>query len=450
MSPSSYAELVRELFPRLTGGIRWGTDRVERILSAVGDPHRRFRSLHVGGTNGKGSTAAFLAAVLEETGRRIGLYTSPHLCTFRERIRIAGEPIGEAALLEAAHALWPAIMREGASFFEATTAIAFQAFAEAGVEVAVVEVGLGGRLDATNVIVPEVVALTNVALDHAEYLGEELEAVAAEKAGIIKPDVPVVTTATDPVVLEVFRRRAAEVGAPLDEVAGGELEANGGVVPGSVQVETKGTAFRVRTDEWGELELRTRLVGVHQAQNAALALRALERLSDELRPDRDAVVRGIARARLDGRMQIERREGGTWVFDVAHNPAGVEALIGTLGRLRLPEPLVFVVGVLGDKDWAAMVPPLRELADFVVLTSPASAPEERRWEPETVRDRLGGEGIEVVAELEQALERARAMAAGGTVVVTGSFHTVGDALLALGLASFECDDEALPGLASGA
>ena len=177
MSDLTYRELVSELFPRLTGGIRWGTDKTARLLASVGDPQRRFRSVHIGGTNGKGSVSATIASVLGAAGHRTGLYTSPHLCTFRERIQIQGEPISETALVDAARRLWPAVRREEPSFFEATTAIAFLAFAEAGVEIAAVEVGLGGRLDATNVVEPEVAVITNIARDHAEYLGETLEAI---------------------------------------------------------------------------------------------------------------------------------------------------------------------------------------------------------------------------------------------------------------------------------
>lgn len=215
MTRLTYAALVRELFPRLTGGIRWGLERTERLLGEVGDPHRRFASIHVGGTNGKGSVAAMAASVLGAAGLRTGLYTSPHLCAFRERIQVEGQPVSEAALLASAERLWPGIQCEGASFFEAATAIAFLALAEADVDIAVVEVGLGGRLDATNVIVPEVAMLTNVSLDHMQLLGSSLEAVAREKAGIVKPGVHVVTAERDPVPLGVIRDRARALDAPL-------------------------------------------------------------------------------------------------------------------------------------------------------------------------------------------------------------------------------------------
>src|SRR5215218_5504524 len=205
------------LFSRPTGGIRWGLERTGELLAEVGDPHRTFRSLHVAGTNGKGSVSALCDAALRaaDTPRRIGLYTSPHLVSFDERIRIDGRPVDRELLLACEARLRPAIERTGATFFEATTAIAFLCFAEAGVDLAVVEVGLGGRLDSTNVITPLASAITNIARDHTEYLGDSIEEIAFEKAGILKPGVPAVTGETAPGALAVLQRRAEEVGAPL-------------------------------------------------------------------------------------------------------------------------------------------------------------------------------------------------------------------------------------------
>src|SRR5690606_11797818 len=194
-----------------------------------------YRTLHVGGTNGKGSVAATLASVLQRTGAVVGLYTSPHLCTFRERIQAGAVPLGQGQLVAGGCRLWPHIRREEPSFFEATTALAFLALADAGVEVAAVEVGLGGRLDATNVVRPDIVALTNVALDHAQYLGETIAAVAREKAGIIKPGVPVVTAEPAGEAREIFRRRAAELDAPLTVLEVGEAR--------DVHVSAEGTRF---------------------------------------------------------------------------------------------------------------------------------------------------------------------------------------------------------------
>lgn len=422
MSSPTYEELVAELFPRLTGGIRWGLERTRRMLSGVGDPHRAFRVLHVGGTNGKGSVAAHMESVLRQDGRRVGLYTSPHLCTFRERVRIAGAAIDEAALLSAAHRLWPAVRREEPSFFEATTAIAFLALAEAGVDIAVVEVGLGGRLDATNVVSPDVVALTNVSLDHVQLLGPTLRDIAREKAGIIKPGAPVVTAETGADALAEFRAAAGAAGVAL-EVLGDSAVTD-------VDVSIGGTSF---TMQGAGARLWTRLVGSHQARNAALAVRALALLPDA--PSLAAVQAGLAAVRWPGRLQVERLAGTTWAFDVAHNVAGVESLVAAARAVALPRPITAVVGVLGDKDWHGMLSPLCDLADRVVLTEPPTAPAERRWNPDDVlRQVTCGNGT-VTTDLLQALRDAAADArrTGGSVIVTGSFHTVGDALAVLGL-----------------
>ncbi len=432
MSPATYQDLIRELFPRLTGGIRWGLERTERLLASVGDPHRAFRTIHVGGTNGKGSVSATIAAVLRRCdGGPIGLYTSPHLCTFRERIQIEGEPVSEAALLSAATRLWPAVEAERPSFFEATTALAFLVLAEAGVSAAVVEVGLGGRLDATNVIAPAVVALTNVAMDHAQYLGETPLAVAGEKAGIIKPGVPVVTAEPPGPVRALFQARAAQLGAPFEAVERESLR--------EVVVTEQGTRFQVETSAWGPLSLATPLAGEHQAMNAALAVRALERLPEPLRPRRDAVLAGVPDVYWPGRLQVEIIEGRHWVFDVAHNTAGVQALVSTLDALAPPRPLVLVVGILGDKEWGSMLPPLFAAADHVVLTDPPSAPAERRWDAAAALAAVAAPAAEVVPDFASALARARGRAGTGSVLVTGSFHTVGDALALLGRAPYGSD-----------
>lgn len=423
MAELTYTELVGRLFPRLTGGIRWGLERTTVLLDQAGQPHRRFDSIHVGGTNGKGSVAATLANVLTEAGLRTGLYSSPHLCGFRERVRIDGVPIDEQALLAAAVPLWPAIERSGASFFEATTVLAFAALARAEVDVAVVEVGLGGRLDATNVITPRLAIITNIAFDHADYLGDTIDAIAREKAGIIKPDVPLLTAETSADILEIFERRAAEVGASVSRLAGVE----------GLGIDLRGSRFRIDTGRWGTLELSTPLIGEHQIRNAALAVRAADSLANAFGIEEGAIRAGLAGVRWPGRIQIERIRDCTWILDVAHNEAGVKALVETLQSLDPPHPRALLVGILGDKDWARMLPPLFEFADQVVLTVPPTAPPGRVWDPDAVLSRVPTARAQVVREFSQALEATAAYAAGGgTVLITGSFHTVGDALSRLG------------------
>jgi dihydrofolate synthase/folylpolyglutamate synthase len=243
--------------------------------------------------------------------------------------------------------------------------------------------------------------------------------------------VPVLTAEQDAGILELFRATARARGAPftaLDPVS--DLH--------HLAISRTGTDFTFETRSWGALRLHTPLVGRHQALNAALAVEALEHLPERLRPDADAVRRGVASVRWPGRDQIEVVGDVTWLLDVAHNPAGVLSLVDVLDRLDFPRPLVALVGVLGDKDWRAMLPPLFRRVDLGVLTQPASAPPERRWDPrealEVVSTGAGGPLCTLVAEPDLALafERARGFARGGTVVVTGSVHTVGNALQLLG------------------
>jgi dihydrofolate synthase/folylpolyglutamate synthase len=427
LSVESYDQLIEALFPRLTGGIRWGLGRTRRMLASVGNPHRTFRSLHVGGTNGKGSVAATLESVLRAAGHRTGLYTSPHLCTFRERIGIAGRPIDEEALLAAARKLWPAVEALRPSFFEATTAMALLALAEAGVDVAVIEVGLGGRLDATNVITPEIAIVTNVALDHVQFLGPTLASVAAEKGGIFKRGVPALTAETAPESLAVLHAAAVRAGTTLDVLW-----------PDAVSImsnDMQGTRFRVRGTSWNDVEIHTPLLGAHQAVNSALAVAALDRLPVDLRPDREILLQGIAAVDWPGRLQVEHARDRTWVFDVAHNVAGVQALSSALAILPLPAPRILLVGVLGDKDWRNMLRPLYAVADGAVLTRPPTAPVERAWDPDTVLAEVPDPGAEATPDFTVAMDiAARRAGPGGTIIVTGSFHTVGDALAALGRA----------------
>ncbi|HET6762815.1 MAG TPA: folylpolyglutamate synthase/dihydrofolate synthase family protein, partial [Longimicrobiaceae bacterium] len=419
------------LFDRPAGGIRWGLERTEALLAGADHPHRRFRSIHIAGTNGKGSVSAFCESALRAArpDRLTGLYTSPHLVSFAERIRIGGRPVGRELLLACEARLRPAIEASGATFFEATTAIAFLCFAEAGVDTAVIEVGLGGRLDSTNVIDPLACAVTNVALDHVEYLGDSVAAIAAEKAGIFKRGVPAITAERDPESLAVLRRVAAAAGAPLT------LLDDAARIDG-VAVDLEGTRFRMESQRWGTHELRIGLIGEHQARNAALAAELLGLLPDDVRPGWEAIRAGFAATRWPGRLQVERRGELTRVFDVAHNPAGVAALVNALRGLDLPRPVVLVAGILADKDWREMLPPLVALADGAILTVPPTAPAERRWNPDEAARELvvpAAFPLRVITDFPAALARAETLAPYGTVLVTGSFHTVGDAMEVLGM-----------------
>lgn len=344
------------------------------------------------GTNGKGSVAVLVAASLEAAGWRVGLYTSPHLVSVRERVCVNGVPIGERAF-----AMWTARLRDtiettGASFFEATTAIAFADFAARGVEIAVVEVGLGGRLDCTNVITPLVTAVTTVAREHEDYLGRGTERIAREKAGIAKAGVPFVVGEPDPSIRAVLATEAAARGAPVVFVDGDAATAAIG------------------------------MMGPHQQRNAQLATAILGHLPVPYRPGSEAVNTGLSRGRLPGR--FDRR--GRWLFDVAHNPQACQALVAALHAARPPRPLHLVVGILGDKAWQEMLATLLPAVDRSWATDTPDAPHERRWSLDDVAGWAGGRALTVTADLGQALTEAARGA--GTVLVTGSFYTVGAAL----------------------
>lgn len=399
--------------------IHWGLERTIAMLRELGDPHRAVESIHVGGTNGKGSTAAMLESILRQSGRRTGLYTSPHLHEFSERIRISGEPAGEDLLEDCAADVLELAEREDASFFESATVLAFEAFRRSGCDAVVAEVGLGGRLDATNVLEPRVCVISSIDMDHSEYLGDTLEAIAFEKAGIIKRGVPAVAGRMSAGPLEVLTHRARALKAPLD-VVGRDVSVE------SVSVTLDGTRFRYRSGGWADgLEVHTPLVGEHQATNGALAIRAMERF--ESRVEREAILAGMAGVEWPGRFEVVTRVQGTWVLDIAHNPEGVRTLTDLLGGLPLPRPYVLLVSILGDKDWSAMLDPLLAATTAAVFTIAPSSPPERRWDLAEAAQVAGGRPVEADPDFGAALRRARELAGGGTVVVTGSAHTVGDA-----------------------
>ena len=372
------------------------------MLAAAGEPHTRYPAIHVAGTNGKGSVATLIAAALQQAGLRIGLYTSPHLISFRERIRVDDVPISESAVTAWTEQLKPTIEALQATFFETTTAIAFAHFAARDVDIAVVEVGLGGRLDSTNVIVPLVSVVTHIALDHQKYLGETVEEIAREKAGIAKPGVPFVVGEPDPLLAGVLVRAAAgadHVVVPPDAAWAGPLG----------------------------------LTGPHQRRNAAVAEVVLKLLPDAFRPSSTAIATAFARARVAGR--FDRR--GKWLFDVAHNPDSMRALTAALAEANLHRPIHALVSILGDKEWPEMLVELDRCVDVGVLTVAPTA-DTRKWDLGWLERWLEDPGRpaanahwRLIPDFREALKAVQTGAE--TVLVTGSFHTVGDVMQELGL-----------------
>jgi dihydrofolate synthase/folylpolyglutamate synthase len=354
--------------------------------------------------------------LLAARGFRVAAYTSPHLIDFRERMVVGGHTIPSDDVVAFVTAHLPLIEEIGASFFEATTAMAFDYFARAGADIAVIETGLGGRLDSTNVLHPVVAGVTSIGLDHTEYLGNTLAAIAGEKAGIFKPGRPAVIGEREPrirdLLIEHAMRACASVVRTTEEV---------GV--DHVLVDASGTTCDV---DWrGERTmLHTPLAGNHQADNLAFALVTLDAAGSEYAFSASDASKHLGDVRVPGRFQ----QHGRFIFDVAHNPAGIEVLVRTIDAVSPPRPITALVCVLGDKDWRTMIRRLGEVTDRFVLTMAPTAPASRSWNLEEAARFARDLGVEVdaIADFPSAIECARAGT--GTIVVTGSFHTVGDAM----------------------
>lgn len=420
LSSHEYQAALDFLFARTTGQWKLGLERVEAFLGVIGDPHRRLRALHVAGTNGKGSVCASLEAVLRARGLRVGTYTSPHLIDFRERFVVDGTPVPEAAVIDFLGRWTPTVERLGATFFEATTAMAFQLFADAEVDIAVIETGLGGRLDATNVIQPLVAGVTGIALDHTEYLGTTLEAIAPEKAGIFKRGVPAIVGEPDRAIRALLASEAKRLGASPIRVVAEEGYAE------DITVGGRGTSFTwVRGEE--RHTVTTGLPGRHQASNAMVALTMLEALPEPWRVRPGDATEALAMVRLPGRFSRH----GIWLFDVAHNPDGAAVTALTLQATKPPGPVCALVSVLGDKDWRGILRALSGAVDRFVLTNAPTAPSSRAWVATDALAFARAEGwdAELVSDFDEALRVAPTR--GATVLVTGSFHTVGDAMARL-------------------
>jgi dihydrofolate synthase/folylpolyglutamate synthase len=417
---TGYPAALEYLFARTTGTFKFGLERTQALLEALGGPHLAYPVIHVAGTNGKGSSVATADALLRARGLRVGRYTSPHLVDFRERIVVGGTPIGEGEVVDYIERWTPAVERIGASFFEATTALAFAHFARAEVDVALVETGLGGRLDSTNVVRPTAAGVTSIGFDHMEYLGETLEAIAAEKAGIYKAGAPAVVGEPDPHVRAWLARDAWAASASAVRVVAEECDI------GEITLGVAGTRFRLRA--LGEEQLVvTPLVGRHQAANFAFTLTLLDAAGGRFRVPLAEAARTVRGVGLPGRFQ----RVGRWVFDVAHNADGARTLAATLRTVATGEPVVVLLCVLADKDWRAMLDALAPVAGQLVLTNAPTAPASRAWHLADVETYAAEQGYPATAEpdFDRALRRAESL--GGTTLVTGSFHTVGDAMARL-------------------
>ena len=425
------------------------------LLEALEEPQRRFPGVLIAGTNGKGSTAATLAAILEAAGLRTGLYTSPHLVRINERIRISGEPIADdefALLHDVVERTAERLVSEGdlpwhPSFFEMLTAMAFEYFARAKVDIAVLEVGMGGRLDATNVIDPVLSIITDISLDHQKFLGNTVAQIAREKAGIIRPGGLVVTLPQSPEANDVIGNAILEQNARVVSAVRNVPP----VSPAAARTESCAKAENRKSSEAGASQLLARyplevlgkqilvespLVGRHQLRNLALAITAGEELSRAgFAVTAEAIERGVRETRWPGRFQVLPAKDG-WpeiVLDVAHNPAGAWALRAAISACYGERPFTIIFGAMRDKAISEMAEILFPLSDRVIATQAQNPRSASTEEIRTAAQRTGTEILES-PDVPSALNKARELAGNaGVIVVTGSIYVVGEVMRQLNL-----------------
>jgi len=433
-----YDEAIRFLFDRTNyeqeKHLRYNVDtfnlkRMEHLLSLVGNPHKKIDTVHIAGTKGKGSVATMLSSMLEANGYKVGLYTSPHVVDLHERIRVNSEMISRSAMLGLLNRIYKPVEKVSKTskptFFEIMTALAFMHFLDVKADVSVIETGLGGRLDSTNVIKPKVVGITNLSFDHQKQLGSTIEEIAKEKAGIFKQGVPIVTVQQDPNAMRILKEQAAAVKAPLS-VTGVDIDF-------SHRFETSpenGPHNRVcLTTPTSKFEhLRVPLHGIHQAINCGLALAMLDKLkSCGYIIDNDKTLAGLSKVKLPGRMEMIC-EDPRILIDGAHNAASIRALMHAIGQNIPYDSMIVIFGCNEDKDVKGMLRELQYGADKVIFTRSNSA---RAMSPEELADAyavISGKMCQSAFCLEEALRLAKsAVGKEDLICITGSFYLIGQA-----------------------
>jgi dihydrofolate synthase/folylpolyglutamate synthase len=421
----SYEQAIQFLYGLRLFGAKLGLENIRRLAALAGNPHERLRFIHVAGTNGKGSTCAMLESVYRAAGLRVGLFTSPHLVHFGERLQVDRQLIRGTDVTRLLGELIPLLKSFPAeahpTFFEVVTVMALKYFVEQRCELVIWETGLGGRLDATNIVTPLASVITNVQYDHQQWLGDTLAKIASEKAGISKPGVPFLTAAAEPEALEVIARTARERAAPLTVVRSEDT----------------------RRSPLDQIELP--LLGEHQRFNAALAVATVRALAKQLPVPEASIRAGLERVRWPGRLQVVKRaratgaEAQTIVLDGAHNPAGASALAEALRTHFAGTRPVLVLGLLQDKDWEAMCRILAPLAERIIA---APVNSRRSAAPEAVvkvcRQANPGADVAFCHSLQEALDTSRDAA---LVVVSGSLYFIGEAMELLALSAAPPADE---------
>ena len=384
--------------------VKFGLENIIEVLHALGDPQEAFPSVHVAGTNGKGSTCAMIEAAARTAGKRTGLYTSPHLVEPTERIVIDGKPVSKLQFVDAFNRVHAVGLRMDThpTYFETVTAMAFLLFRDAGIELGVIEVGLGGRLDATNVVHPALSVITPVDFDHEAFLGSSLEQIAGEKAGILKPGRNAVIAPQRPEAESVIRGRAAEIGAPLDLVRDTEFQ--------DIHIDRYHSEFAFR-----RTSIHCPLAGHHQVVNAATAAAALFKL--------DISPEGIENTHWPGRLEVVSQEPDI-ILDGAHNPAGARALAQHIHDFYSDRKVWLIYGAMRDKSVQEITEILFPLASEVVVTAPAFA---RALRPEALAEASDYPSIRVAGNLNRAFDMTKSAAPSDVIFITGSLYLVGEA-----------------------
>jgi dihydrofolate synthase / folylpolyglutamate synthase len=421
MAENTYNRCIQSMFALQRFGIKLGLATIRNILAGLGDPQNGYNCIHVAGTNGKGSVASFLASILYQSGYKTGLYTSPHLVRFNERIQVNNRPISDENVVESYHAVRHAYRRKRElTFFEFSTAMAFHEFSRQKVEWAVIETGMGGRLDATNVIKPRLSIITNVSLEHQEYLGDSLIRIAAEKAGIIKHRTPVITGIRQKKALSVVAQIARRKSAPLFRL-GKEFRVR--------RHRSNGFSYYGMDAVWHRLQ--TSLMGSHQVDNAALALAACEllnRINVEISPDK--IKKGLLQAHWPGRLEVVSSDPYL-LLDGAHNLMAARKLANFLTTLPAGRRITLVIGILDDKPYKEMLKSLLPVCRRVILTR---AKINRALDPlrlyAVAKDFTPQ--VTVIADVEKALKCAlENVRSKDAVCVAGSLYIVGEAKAAI-------------------
>jgi dihydrofolate synthase/folylpolyglutamate synthase len=414
----TYSEAIQFLYGLQLFGANFGLENTRKLAVLAGDPQDRLRFIHVAGTNGKGSTCAMLESIYRAAGLRVGLFTSPHLVSFRERIQVNRQLISENELIRLVEEFRPLLKQfppdNHLTLFEVVTVMALKFFAEHACDLVIWETGLGGRLDATNIVMPLASVITNIAFDHQQWLGDTLEKIAAEKAGIIKPGIPVITATDEESALAVIEKIAREKHAPLTRVK----------------------------PEARSQKPESSLSGAHQKINAALALATIEVLQMQIPVSEENIREGLVNVNWPGRLQLIKKPNGQKILlDGAHNVAGVEALRTALTEGTSFAAQVFIVGFLADKDWRPMceiLAPLAKKIFCVPVASPRTA--DAHALAETFRS------LNPTAEVLAGKKLGDALNASGEdafIVITGSLYLIGEALELLGLAPGSAGERSL-------